>query len=123
MTTAESATDRAVQAIFTFAAQQMRDGVPRDRIESMLVEQGLDPKSASTVVNRVDQMRASAMSRAGTRNMLVGAAWCIGGIVVTVMTIQAASQAGGTVVVAWGAILFGAIQFIRGLAQYGIMDG
>ncbi len=46
--------------------------------------------------------------------MVFGALWCIGGIVVTVVTYSAAAS-GGTYVVAWGAIVFGAIQFFRGL--------
>ena len=49
--------------------------------------------------------------------MFRGALWCGGGILVTVVTYLAAenSPGGGTYVVAWGAILFGAIQFFRGL--------
>jgi hypothetical protein len=47
--------------------------------------------------------------------MIFGALWCIGGIVITAVTFGAASG-GGTYVVAWGAIIFGAIQFFRGLA-------
>ena len=46
--------------------------------------------------------------------MGIGALWCVGGIVVTAVTYQVASG-GGTYVVAWGAILFGAIQALRGL--------
>ena len=48
------------------------------------------------------------------RDMLVGGLWCLGGIAVTVLTYSAASG-GGTYFVAWGAIVFGAIQFFRGL--------
>jgi hypothetical protein len=52
--------------------------------------------------------------------MFYGAPWCIGGIAVTAVTDQAASNAGGgTYIIAWGAILFGAVQFLRGLAQLG----
>jgi hypothetical protein len=53
----------------------------------------------------------------GKRNMLSGALWCIGGIVVTAITMSMASS-GGTYIVAWGAILFGGIQFIQGLVQF-----
>ena len=50
------------------------------------------------------------------RNMLVGGLWCAGGIIVTGFTYAAASgRGGGSYVVAWGAIVFGAIQFFRGL--------
>jgi hypothetical protein len=52
------------------------------------------------------------------KNMLYGALWCIGGIVVTAVTYSASSD-GGRYVVAWGAIVFGAIQFFRGLMHSG----
>ncbi len=45
-----------------------------------------------------------------------GALWCIGGIAVTAITYSKAAP-GGTYIVAWGAILFGAIQFFKGLAN------
>jgi len=50
------------------------------------------------------------------KDMLFGALWCVGGIIVTAATYSAASG-GGRYVVAWGAIIFGAIQFFRGLAK------
>lgn len=52
----------------------------------------------------------------GTRDLIVGGLWCLGGTVVTVATWSMASG-GGSYVVAWGAILFGGIQFVRGLAR------
>jgi hypothetical protein len=60
----------------------------------------------------------SAMHAAAKKNMLVGGLWCIGGTIVTAVTYGAASNSpnGGSYVVAWGAIIFGAIQFFRGLS-------
>ena len=52
----------------------------------------------------------------GGKNMLYGALWCIGGTMVTLATYSAA-QGGGRYLVAWGAILFGAIQFLIGAGQ------
>lgn len=52
------------------------------------------------------------------QDMLAGAMWCIGGIVVTAVTYAGASG-GGTYVVAWGAIVFGAVQFFRGMLKAG----
>jgi hypothetical protein len=53
-------------------------------------------------------------------NMLIGAAICIAGIVITIVTFSyAAKIGGGTYIVAWGAILFGALQFLKGAAQAG----
>lgn len=52
---------------------------------------------------------------AGQRRMLLGAAWFGGGFVVTFVT-RAMAAGGGTYIVAWGAMLFGSIQFLLGLA-------
>ena len=46
--------------------------------------------------------------------MITGGIWCAGGLLITIATYTAASG-GGTYIVAWGAILFGGLQFIRGL--------
>lgn len=51
------------------------------------------------------------------RNMVVGGLWCGGGLAVTLYTYVAASG-GGTYVVAWGAIIFGGWQFVKGLIHY-----
>jgi hypothetical protein len=66
----------------------------------------------STRIKRI----AEANKSVGMKNMLYGGLWCGGGIVVTVVTLSM-SQGGGTYVVAWGAILFGAIQFFKGVYQ------
>ncbi|HEV2176083.1 MAG TPA: hypothetical protein VGW33_02620 [Terriglobia bacterium] len=59
-----------------------------------------------------------ATKAAGRKNMLRGGLWCVGGIVVTVATYSAAASGGGTYFVAWGAILFGGIQFFKGMYQF-----
>lgn len=83
--------------------------------------------SASAPANRPKQSRSPAMDgfrrqqRAiGARNMGVGALFCVGGIVVTIVSYEAASSGtgGGTYLVTWGAIIFGGIQFIKGVIQF-----
>jgi POT family proton-dependent oligopeptide transporter len=49
------------------------------------------------------------------RQMIVGAAWAIGGLLVTVLS-YSATEGGGRYVVAYGAILYGVVTFFRGLA-------
>jgi hypothetical protein len=50
------------------------------------------------------------------KDIVVGALWCIGGIAVTAYTYQQAQQqGGGSYFVAWGAVLFGGFQFLKGL--------
>lgn len=54
----------------------------------------------------------------GHRNILFGVLWLVGGTIVTAVSYgSAASAGGGRYVIAWGAIVFGALQAIRGLAQ------
>jgi hypothetical protein len=61
-----------------------------------------------------EQQIFEAQKESANTDMLFGALWCIGGIIVTVGTYSAASN-GGFYVIAWGAIVFGAIKFIKGL--------
>jgi hypothetical protein len=53
------------------------------------------------------------------RLMVRGALWFFGGSAVTLLTFMAAvrSPYGGTYIIAWGAIVYGAIQFFRGQAS------
>ena len=51
-----------------------------------------------------------------TGDLFVGGLFLFGGILVTVITYGAAGP-GETYFVAWGAILFGGFQFIRGLTK------
>jgi hypothetical protein len=115
---AQPSEEEIVQAVYSFAATQMQSGASNQQIVAMLIDKGLGPDAAATVVKNLGRMRTAAVAAAGKKNMAYGALWCIGGIVVTAATYGAAASAGGgTYVVAWGAIVFGAIQFIRGLVQ------
>jgi hypothetical protein len=55
---------------------------------------------------------------AACSQMMSGLAWCVGGAVITVVSYTAAASGpgGGSYVVAWGAILFGGIRFLKGFA-------
>src|SRR5258705_8440026 len=54
------------------------------------------------------------------KRILYGALWCAGGVLVTIITyISALERGGGTYIIAWGAILFGAFQLLRGLTNSG----
>jgi hypothetical protein len=65
----------------------------------------------------LNQDRDNARRDSGRTNMAIGGGICLLGIVVTLVTYTAASDGGGTYVVAWGAIIFGAVRSFRGLAS------
>ncbi|MGC4072231.1 MAG: hypothetical protein QM760_06895 [Nibricoccus sp.] len=54
----------------------------------------------------------------GIANMQRGGGVLVLGSVITIATYTFARETGGFFVVAWGAILFGAIRFIMGLVQF-----
>jgi hypothetical protein len=113
----ELSQEQVVEAIYRYAAEQMAAGHSNASVKADLMKKGLDPQAADTVVDELSRVRSDAARSAGLRNMGFGALWCIGGIAVTAVTYSMASQGGGTYIVTWGAILFGGIQFLRGLWQ------
>lgn len=87
-----------VNRVYSFAAnlmfEQEKSATETKRI---LVEEGLREEDAEVVVTNFQNQLQQAKSEAGNKNMLYGALWCIGGLVVTALTYSAASD-GGTYV-------------------------
>jgi hypothetical protein len=118
-------TRRVVAALLSYANRLLNEGKTSDEVERELMAKGLDRGPASAIVQRAvsdrnhqtfARDRASSGDAGG--NIALGAVICVVGILVTVVTYSAASG-GGTYVVAWGAIVFGAIRIFKGLAQAG----
>jgi hypothetical protein len=112
----DEAAQQFIKEVYQRAANLANKGKSKDNIQTELHSMGLNQETASVVIENVFRLRKKAHREAGARNLLVGAAWCVGGIVVTALTYQMASG-GGTFIVAWGAVLFGGIQFLRGLGR------
>ena len=96
---------------------------------SILKEKNSDIKFASipdqkaqTGINKPVKRQPAAPQKvtkeSAQRNMLFGALWCIGGILMTAWGYSSVSRGGGTYFIFWGAIIFGGIQFFQGLMQY-----
>jgi hypothetical protein len=111
--------DRITKANYELAQREMRAGKTEPQVRMALIAEGVDYQSARAVAAKLfgSQTRGSPEHEAGTRMMLQGALLCIGGCVVTAVTYSMASKAGGSYVITWGAIVFGAIRFFRGLAM------
>ena len=101
-----------VDEIYQYAANLMvNENLSEEETKWRLVEKGLDEDSANIVVNNLTKQKKER----GRKDMIFGALWCLGGIIVTAITYSSASESGGTYIIAWGAIVFGAIQFFKGL--------
>ncbi len=75
--------------------------------------------TAAAPVIETEWRRHRRSDRSSARSqMMVGLCWCIGGVVVTIVSYSAAASGpgGSSYIVAWGAILFGGIRFLKGLA-------
>lgn len=75
--------------------------------------------TAAVTAARETAATTGDMSAVAYRNLLLGGLWAALGIGLTVVTYENAHQLGGRFVVAYGAIVAGIIQFIRGLTQLG----
>lgn len=61
-------------------------------------------------------------SAAAKRSMVFGGLMFVVGLVITVGSYSAAESGGGRYVVAWGAMIFGAIRFFYGLVRLTTSD-
>lgn len=101
---------QAVNEIYNYAANlivnEKKDAV---EVRNALAEKGLSEDAAYTIVKNVEDEIKKAKREAANKDMLYGALWCVGGAIATVANIG---------FIFWGAIIFGGIQFIKGLVNY-----
>ena len=95
-------------------AESIASGRPVANITQALIGLGHPANEANDFVARIEGMFREARANAYKRKMRNGILWAIGGTALTVWTYTAASQ-GGFYFVAWGAIAYGIMDFLRGL--------
>lgn len=82
-------------------------------------QQGYIPSSSK--VKSLPQITYPAVETAG-HDVMVGAIWCIAGIAITAGTYAAVEDTGGTYLIAWGPVVFGGFQFLRGLFRAAVAE-
>lgn len=111
------------QQLLESVVQQLAQGKQPARIIKELEKQGWSKENATALVGQAQQALQvyqespegrQAMVAKYKRAMLSGVLWAVGGIVVTLVTLNLA-KSGGTYVIAWGAVIFGIYDFVRGL--------
>lgn len=110
-----SAEEAFAESVWTYALTAKHQGVADDEILTGIQEMGLDREHAIMIVKSL-ATKASEGIKAANSDMTWGGLICLGGLLITIWTYMDA-QGGGTYVVAWGAILFGAIRLFRGMSQ------
>ena len=101
--------EEAVNQIYEYAANLLfEEKKSSDEVKNILIQEGVNKENATIVVETLETQAKEAKKERANKDMLYGALWCIGGTVATI------SEVG---YIFWGAIVFGAIQFIRGASN------
>lgn len=110
--TTQTAVTYSYNQNYLYAANLMVNGDKNSyEVKRALLERGVTESEADVMIDRLENEVEEARKARANKDMLWGAVWCIGGTIITVATYSG----GGTAVFCWGAILFGGIQFVKGL--------
>ncbi|CAN5195458.1 hypothetical protein BH09BAC1_BH09BAC1_21960 [soil metagenome] len=118
------------QELRDIADKMLKEGISEDEVRQYLLSEGLDLNSVYAMLGSltqgagfykpidgiVDSRTGNRNSDSASRDIMIGGLWFVGGILVTAISY---SSGGRTYVVAWGAILFGGIQMVRGMMNSG----
>ncbi|MCC3154688.1 hypothetical protein Q3A66_16860 [Hymenobacter sp. BT770] len=108
---------QALDQLFQYAAQQMHAGKSDAQIHALLLGNGATDEVAQAVVSELRPEYQKLYREAARKDMLHGGLWLGGGLLVTGFTYAMASADGGSYFMTWGAIIFGGIQFLKGLVR------
>lgn len=103
------------EEVYNYVAKRMiEDEISADIVKNELTNKGVYLDYANKVVDEIDIAIKEERVKKAKKDMLYGALWCIGGLVVTAISYNSASE-GGSYRIFWGAVVFGGYQFIKGL--------
>lgn len=103
----QTAQAAAANAVLEYAADLLvTEKMEPEAVVEALEEKGLEKAASWEIVRRLVADIETERQERAQKDMLYGALWCIGGIVATVANFG---------YFFWGAILFGAWQFLRGV--------
>lgn len=110
---------QVIEQVYNYAADLIiRQSRPDYEVVELLQDKGLNESNAQLIVDKIVSQVNDARRSKAKKDIIYGALWCVGGIIITIGTYSAASNGGGTYVVTWGAILFGGIQLFKGIINY-----
>lgn len=87
------------------------NNLPDEEICEQLVEQGIHRDQTLKILEQLEAI-VLRMKETNQNDIIAGAISFIVGVIITVGTLNASSN-GGVILIAWGAILFGAIKFFK----------
>ena len=94
--------------LYQYAGNLLASGKKGAEVAHLLQLKGLNVESASVVVQELEGPIRAAKNVQAKKDMLHGGLWCVGGTALTMAHIG---------FVFWGAIIFGGVQFIKGVTN------
>src|SRR5579871_3067298 len=108
-----TASNEFTKSIWEYAFEQKANGASNEDIQKGLAAKGLNDESASLILKSLGTTAKRVLDSVDS-SMLAGGVICLIGIIITVWT-YTSSAMGGRYIIAWGAIIFGAIRFFQAL--------
>ena len=106
---ASQAAEQPNNYLYQYAANLLADGTKSGAdVERLLMLKGMAADEASAIVRELENPVKDAKNAQAKKDMLHGGLWCVGGLALTLADVG---------FVFWGAILFGGIQFIKGVTN------
>lgn len=94
--------------MYHYARNLFMIGRSSEGVKTELLQKGVTEQDITRIVDAIeDEINEAKKSRA-KKDMLYGALWCVGGLVLTMAHIG---------FIFWGAIVFGGIQFFKGVSN------
>ncbi len=109
METSQTTDQQTEGYLYQYAANLLASGKKSGaEVERLLMLKGLPADDASTIVRELEEPIRDAKKAQAKKDMLHGGLWCLGGTALTMAHIG---------FVFWGAIIFGGVQFIKGVTN------
>jgi hypothetical protein len=112
----ESSDEKYIEAIWNYILTKKENDVSEKEILDGLLERGLDEDGAKKMLSETEDKVTKLINHYDTQ-MIIGGLIFLLGAFVTLVTYSQAKMNGGMYVVAWGAILFGALRFFKAIPQ------
>jgi DNA-binding transcriptional regulator YhcF (GntR family) len=112
----ESSDEKYSEALWNYIIEKKENDTSEKEILDGLFERGLDEDSAKKMLSETEDKVTQLVSHYDTQIIIGGLSFCLG-VFITLITFSQAKINGGIYVVAWGAIVFGALRFFKAIPQ------
>jgi len=110
--------EEKLKILLALIATRIESNVEESEIINELMEMGLNNDSAELLISLAKKQKNKPNRDKDLKNIIMGAVFCIGGVIMTSISYNSASTSGGTYTLFIGAMIGGAIQFCYGLFNY-----